>query len=277
MRALYVSIALLVQTPYLAIHAAEDYPRFDISSAGSSIDLNEFTLVWADEFDTLRASKPPNGSGPWFSGVHAVLATGEKMAHIPDPAYRISSGVLIMSTRLDPADSKRVEAHLQTNNGGNNAVEFQNGYLETRMWVAAARGSHGGLWLLSEEKGFGHVEIDVVETYGLGDPAVHSATHVWPIRPLTHQYSSKRVVRQDIFDGFHLYGVLATDTHFIFYYDRKEISRVARLPAQRIPLYLLLSLFGNPTQPVIEPATMQVDYIRIYASKTPNPPVIHEP
>ncbi|MET0660069.1 MAG: family 16 glycosylhydrolase [Steroidobacteraceae bacterium] len=255
-----------------------NYPAYELDKVDTPIDLSEYTLIWSDEFDLLNASRPGRGSGHWFTGGHAVLASGEKMAHVPDPAYSIVSGVLQMVTRTDPVDSKRVEAHLQTNDGKATSVSFQDGYLETRMWVPAARGSHAGLWLLSEEKGGGHVEIDVVETYGTGDPSVHAATHVWPIRPLVHRSNSKRVVKQDIFAGFHLYGVLATDSHFIFYYDRKEICRIARLLEQRVPMYLLLSVFGNPTQPLIEPATMQVDYVRIYAPKrTPRPPVVYEP
>lgn len=278
MRTLSVLLLLLVQVLGARAHA-QDYPRFDVSRAGTPIDLSDYTLVWADEFLTLMASVPNRGPGHWFTGVHAVLAQGEKMAHVPDPAYAIESGVLVMRTRVDPADGKRVEAHLQTNNASKNTVEFQNGYLEARMWVPAAKGSHAGLWLLSVEKGFGHTEVDVVETYGVGDASVHSATHIWPIAPAVHKYSSKRVVKADIFDGFHLYGVQAMDHEFVFYYDRVEISRVQRIPDQRVPLYLLLSVFGNPTQPLIEqPATMRVDYIRIYTpKKTPHPPVLLEP
>jgi len=272
MRTLIVVTMILGQV-LCGVSRAAGYPGFDASQADVPINLSEYTIVWADEFDSLRAVLPGQGNGHWFPGVHAVLVAGEKMASLPDLAYGVSSGVLSMSTRLDPTDSKRVEAHLQTSDGRGNVLAFQNGYFEARMWSPAARGSHAGLWLLSEEKGLGHIEVDVVETYGVDDFAVHASTHVWPIAPRTHEYKSTRVVRRDIFDGFHLYGLLATDDFFVFYYDRKEIARIARLPEQRVPLYLLLSVFGNPTQPLIEPATLKVDYIRIYASKTaPRPP-----
>lgn len=274
MRARSVPVLAVAQTLCMAAFGA-DYPSFDSTYTDSSIDLSMFTQVWADEFDLLRVSQPGRGTGPWFTGGHAVLARGEKMAiTLPDPAYTLSAGILSMSTRLDPVDGKRVEAHLQTDDRKGNVFEFQNGYLEARMWVPKALGSHGGLWLLSRERPFGHVEVDVVETYGHDDYAVHSTTHMWPVVGSAHAYTSKRVVKRDIFDGFHLYGVLATDSYFAFYYDGKELARIARLPEQRVPLYLLLSLFGNPAQPVIEPATMKVDYIRLYVPKTPKAPVI---
>lgn len=277
MQTLRISM-LLAQSACVAVNAAE-YPAFDVGSADVPIEINDYQQVWADEFDTLNASPPGRGRGPWFTGVHAILVSGEKMAvALPDQAYSISSGILSMSTRLDPLDSKRVEAHLQTDDERGHTVEFQNGYVEARMWVPGSLGSHAGLWLLSKEKGVGHVEVDVVETYGVDDFSVHSTTHVWPVRPKSHTYQSKRFIKRDIFDNFHLYGLLATDSYFAFYYDRKELGRINRLPEQRVPLYLLLSVFGNPTQPVIEPATMKVDYIRIYKlNPMPKPPILREP
>jgi hypothetical protein len=278
MRVLSIIVLVLTQTAHTVAHSAE-YPAYDVSYVGSVIDLSNYQQVWADEFDTLRISRPGRGWGPWFTGVHAVLVAGEKMAvNLPDPAYSLNSGVLSMSTRLDPVDSKRVEAHLQTHDERGHTVEFQNGYVEARIWIPGALGSHAGLWLLSIEKGLGHIEVDIVETYGVGDASVHFSTHVWPARPGKHQYNSKRAVRKEIFDDYHLYGLLATDEYFAFYYDQKEMARIARLPEQRVPMYLLLSVFGNPTQPIIEPATMKVDYVRIYAPKpTPNPPVLNVP
>jgi hypothetical protein len=255
---------------------AQDYPAFTKAHAGSAINPESSTVVWRDEFDTLQATLVGSGKGPWFPGVHTVLVSGEKMAMVPDPAYEIDAGVLRMSTRVDPRDGKRVEAHLETHDGRGQSVTFQNGYFEARMWLPRARGSHAGLWLLSPETGSGHVEVDVVESYGAGDYAVHSSTHVWPVQRAEHQSTSNYSRQSDIFDRYHTYGLLATDEEFRFYYDRKEIGRIARLPEQRVPLYMLLSVFGNPTQPVIEqPAVMLVDYVRVYLSM-PNAPTDFE-
>jgi hypothetical protein len=252
---------------------AADYPKFTKEYAGAAIDPESSLVVWRDEFDTLQATRVGRGSGPWFPGVHAVLVAGEKMAMVPDPAYEIDAGVLRMSTRVDTNDGKRVEAHLQTDNGRGQTVTLQNGYVEARMWLPKARGSHAGLWLLSQDVGQGHTEVDVVETYGAGDFAVHSSTHIWPVPRSEHQSTSNYSRQSDIFDAYHAYGLLATDSEFRFYFDRKEIGRIARLPEQRVPLYLLLSVFGNPTQPLIEqPAVMLVDYVRIYALGGPLPP-----
>jgi hypothetical protein len=251
-------------------HAA-DYAAFDKQHVGDSLDQTGYSVVWNDEFDTLQASRPGQGSGPWFSGVHAVLAQGEKMAAFPDPAFRINAGVLTLSTRLDSEDGKRVEAHLQTDDGRGHVAAFQNGYVEARIWLPRARGSHAGLWLLSQELGHGHVEVDVVEAYGAGDYGVHSSTHVWPTPPAEHRFRSNYSGKPDIYDGYHSYGVLATDSEFRFYYDSMELARIERLPEQRVPLYLLLSVFGNPTQPIVEPAAMLIDYVRVYAVR-PTPP-----
>jgi Glycosyl hydrolases family 16 len=268
MKAFFLLSTLLIATPCLA-----DYPTFDRTHQGAALDLTGYTISWQDEFNSFQATQAGQGSGPWFSGVHALLVPGEEMSPAGDTAaYKAVSGVLQMSTRVDSSDNKRTEAHLQTDDGKGHSITFQNGYVEARIWLPKALGSHSGLWLLSKETGSGHTEVDVVEAYGTGDFAVHSSTHIWPIAPLTHQYSSRRSPEEYVYNDYHLYGLLATDSQFIFYYDKKELARIERLPEQRVPLYMLLSVFGNPTQPVIQPATMLVDYVRVYSVVQPMPP-----
>ncbi len=248
--------------------ARADYPTFDKSHRGENLDLSAHKLAWSDDFNTLRISVDGRGSGPWFSGVHAALASGEYIAQATDAAYRAAAGNAVMSTRKDASNGLRVESHMQTADTHGNIVAFQNGYFEGRISVPSALGSHSGMWLLSQEKGKGHVEVDIAECYGFGDQGVHSSTHVWPIAPDTHQYRSGYMSEADLYSGFHLYGVLATDAQFVFYYDRKEIGRIPRLPAQRVPLYIALSVFGNPGQPTIADATMMVDYVKVYLPKS---------
>ncbi len=244
------------------------FPEFSEDQAGTSLSLLDYELAWEDEFDSLNASRDGRGTGPWFSGVHTILVKGEEMAHIGDEAYAIDNGVLVMSTRVNPKTRRRVEAHLQTADKHGHIVAFQNAYFEAKLALPEAKGSHSGFWLLSEEKGKGHTEVDVVEAYGPGDEAIHSSSHIWPRPPREHESVSNYQREKDLFGRFHTYGLMATDDEFKFYFDGKEIAKIERLAEQRVALYMLLSVFGNPTQPVIEqPAIMQVDYVRVYTPK----------
>src|SRR5690349_1818721 len=83
-------------------NAALAFPKFSREHLGTPLDLEGYQLTWQDEFDTLNASRDGRGTGPWFSGVHAILVAGEEMAHIGDPAYSVADGILTMSTGVNP-------------------------------------------------------------------------------------------------------------------------------------------------------------------------------
>ncbi len=250
-----------------AAHAA-DLPLW---SAATGPDLTLYTLAFSDEFDTTAgigngrgATAPPT---PWWDFRHPVMFTSETYVSATDArAYLASGGVLTMSTYVN-AQGVNTEADIETVRSF--GPDF---YAEVRMRGPQVNGVHAGVWFLSVDNGRsdatgGHAELDLVEQYGPSDQGDHCASHVWPgaRKGISHQSVSAWTVRPEgKAVAWHTYGLLATERTFTIYRDGAPVQRIARLPSQHVPMYLLLSLFGNG--PHAPPATMQVDYVRLWTA-----------
>jgi hypothetical protein len=240
---------------------------WDRSHAGETLDLKGYRAVFDDEFDSLRLSGDGEG-GPWFAPIHTPMGMGD-LAVPPDPAYAVTDGVLTLSTRIE--DGRWREANIQTEDSSGRGFSLQNGYFEARIELPKQSGAHAGFWLLSrQDHEKGHVEFDVVESYGAhGSTGHHATSHLWPGHKGDHPiFTSNITPTPSLLSSFHTFGTLATDDRFIVYYDRREVARIPRLPMQRAPMYPLLSLFENAADPPQEPAMMKVDWVRIYAPPT---------
>lgn len=251
-----------------AAHAA-DLPSW---SAASGPDLTLYALAFSDEFDTTAGIGDGRGATapatPWWDFRHACcLRAGETYVGAKDArAYSATGGVLTMSTYVN-AQGVNTEADIETVKSF--GPDF---YAEVRMRGPQVNGVHAGVWFLSVDNGKsdatgGHAELDLAEQYGPSDQGDHSASHIWPgsRKDIAHQFVSAWTVRPEgKAVAWHTYGLLATDSTFTIYRDGQSVQRIARLPSQRVPMYLLLSLFGNG--PHAPPATMQVDYVRVWTA-----------
>ena len=233
---------------------------------GERLSLPGYRLAFDDAFDRLRLT-PDGGAGPWFAPIHSNLGMGD-LTSPGDAAFEAANGVLTLRTRQDPSGRWR-EANLQTMDSRGRGFAFQNGYVEMRAAPAPQPGAHDGLWLLSMNRGQGHAEVDVLESYGAGSPTVHVASHFWPARGGGPPGAASQATWfPRLYQGFHRFGLLATDDLLISYVDGREVARIARLPDQRAPMYVLLSLFENPAAPRRTPATFRIDDVRVF---TPAP------
>ena len=234
----------------------------DWQLATGKLDLKRYRLVWSDEFDHLKTIGKDGDDTPWHVGVHAILHQGERYAPAGDTtAYAVVNGVLTMTSRAD-AKGRYLEADLETADKHGHILAWQNFYAEIRLRGPQVNGIHSGIWFLGREEGQGHPELDLVEQYGPGDKFDHHASHIWA-PPAPHLYSSKLISRPEGRKiDWHVYGLMATDDAFTVYRDGEAIVTIARQPSQRVPMYILLSLFGNVPKPPT--ATMEVDYVRVY-------------
>ena len=264
LRLLAAALAFMALAPAAA--PAADLPAW---SPAAGPNLAGYTLAFSDEFND--ASGIGNGRGniapatPWWNFRHPVLLAGETYVSATDArAYGVAAGVLTMSTYVN-AQGVNTEADIET------VKAWTNFYAEVRMKGPQVNGVHDGVWFLSVDNGHtdatgGHTELDLVEQYGPSDQGDHSASHLWAgsrPKPVVSESVSAWTVRPEgKAIGWHVYGLEATDDAFTIWRDGAPIQRIARLPSQRVPLYLLLSIFGN--QKNAPPATMQVDYVRVY-------------
>ena len=262
-RALVAVLSLVWPGPIrLGAHGASlNFPvGWSAAHFGQRLDLRGYALAFDDGFDRLRLT-PDGGAGPWFAPIHTPLGMGTR-ALPGEPAFAVSGGVLTLSTRR--VDGRWREANMQTMDSHGRGFAFRDGYVEMRAAPAAAPGAHDGLWLLSMNRGRGHVEVDVLESYGLGSPDLHVASHVWPPPGGVAGAASQVTLFPRLYSGYHRFGLLATEHLLISYLDGREVARIPRLPVQRAPMYVLLSMFENSAAPRRQPAALKVDYVRVY-------------
>ena len=169
-----------------------------------------------------------------------------------------------------------LSTNIQTTNAKGEGFVQKGGYFEMRAKFSRGPGAWYAFWLHSvpkkDDPKSWFAEIDAVEAYAGSPGILHSTVHLWrtPRKsdddPNGHWSSGTRVRVAGMFDGFHTYGVEVTDDWIIFYYDRKETSRVEKLPEFDVPLYMLVSLALNPgesekAQGVME---MPLDYVKVW-------------
>lgn len=248
-------------------------PTWDKTHAGAKLNLASYTLVFDDEFDTMKITTA-GGAGPWYSPVHANFGIGAFQGP-PSPVYSIKSGVLHMQT-LGSGSSWRT-GNIQTLSSTGQGFTMQNGYFEVRAKMPATYGCWASIWLLSSARDttLPHAEIDMVEYYGQDDlNDIHSSSHVWAApnpqagQTTTNWYVSSYNRKAGVATGFHTYGALLDPTTITLYFDGVEYERIPRQPEQQYPMYVVMtsSMFQPATE--LDPADMQVDYVRAYAPRS---------
>lgn len=165
------------------------------------------------------------------------------------------------------------------------------GYFESRIRFQRPQGLHGGFWLQSPTYGkvrddlaASGVEIDIVEFFGAGrtDGGTSAALH-WNGYAADHRtVSAKAPVAQglarfavpgrpkpELCDAFHVFGMEWVKEGYRFHVDGAEFYRTAEAVSHRDE-YVILSLLSSAGERTrldwnTLPATMAVDYVRVYA------------
>jgi len=149
-------------------------------------------------------------------------------------------------------------------------------YWEARIRFPNAYGTWGAFWLLTPDnpRRRGHLEVDVIEYYGLSDRrGHHHAVHRWENGKALQQRGDYTGL-DDIADhGWHTYGIdlrgkakLNGKPALVIYFDGKEVGRLdAGEDFFSSPFYFLLSMTLNPKDKRwTVPQRMDVDYVRVY-------------
>jgi len=241
-------------------------------------------LVWADEFD---------GSGPVDAKSWNVV-TGNKefdgwgneelQYYTADSLARDGKGNLaITAAKAGPA------ADLPCWNGKNceytsgritseGKVSLQNGRAEVRMKVPAGVGLWPAFWMLGSgaDDWPNGGEIDVMEWVGSETRTIYGTVH-GPGYFDDAGIQGEIELPADLSDDFHVFAVQKSPERIAWEVDGKTFFEMTpdKLPKGKKwvferPFYLLFNLAvggpwpGNPTDETEFPATLLVDYVRIY-------------
>jgi beta-glucanase (GH16 family) len=185
--------------------------------------------------------------------------------------WSVNNGVLsITADKASSTISPLINNYKYTSGELNTWHSFSQtyGYFEISAKLPAGQGLWPAFWLLQED-GDWPPEIDVMEVLGQDTTKLYSTVHTEQTGSHTASYFN--AVTSDMAASFRRYGVNWQADKITFYFDGKVVGQVATPADLHEPMYMIVNLAvggswpGAPNASTVFPATLQVDYIRVYS------------
>ncbi|MEM6513551.1 MAG: glycoside hydrolase family 16 protein [Pseudomonadota bacterium] len=248
---------------------------------------DNLTLVFSDEFDG------PLDPETWFfatgDGTEVGLPGGwgnnELQYYQPDNA-QVSNGILNITAEIEaaPLGLNYTSARLNTSD----RFAFRYGRIEASIKLPAGQGLWPAFWMLSQDSPYGiwaaTGEMDVMEAInldGTGGNEIFATLHYGGEFPANTSTSVTYTPGVDVTDTFNTYAMEWDETEVRWYFNdtlyavqNSWFSTAAPYPApfdQNFHILLNLAVGGNFPGNGIDnsafPATMQVDWVRVYSGE----------
>jgi beta-glucanase (GH16 family) len=216
-------------------------------------------------------------SYPYQGEAARTLYPNDEAEYYSDPSvgenpFSLSDGVL--SINATPAATGSNPYNLPYDSGlitTDTSFSQTYGYFEIRAELPSGKGLWPAFWMLPASNEYTS-ELDIFEMLGQDPSTVYSSVHgsnagVWSTNTQTLNVP-------DTSAGFHTYGVDWEPTTTTFYMDGVEIASVPTPASMDSPMFMLLNLAvggtgswpGVPNAATNFPASMQIDYVRAYAT-----------
>lgn len=243
--------------------------------------MNEYQLVWADEFD--YEGKPDPEKWNFDLGNHQ-WANGELQAYTDRPGnVFVKDGKLILCARKEQDGERQYTSCRMTTYG---RQSWQYGYFEIRARLPQGKGSWPAFWFLAdsirqETRWPLCGEIDMMEHTLVHENEIvyslHSQKHNHTRRD-TKQYSTS-VYREGVCQEYHIYGMEWTREYVEYFFDGESVCKYYKTddPEDQTenawpydqPFYLILNIavggfMGGPVADEDLPCWMGIDYVRAY-------------
>ena len=267
-------------------------PRPDTARGPDTTGTGTRTLVWSDDFDgpaggRIDSTKWRYDLGDGCQGGNCGWGNQEK-EYYTSSSENISldgQGQLVITARRAPAGltcyygpCRYTSAKVTTR--GN--VLVSPGRVEARIKLSAGQGLWPAFWMLGSS--FPATpwpqcgELDIMENHGSNVASMSSAIHgpgYSGNTPFVHAYT---IGGDGTFaDNFHVFAVEWNSSQVLYLVDDKVHYRVGRDEIQRFgnwvfdqTFFIILNLAvggtfdGDPKSDAIFPATMLVDWVRVY-------------
>ena len=239
----------------------------------SSLSFGQYALVWADEFDdnelNLNKWSYDLGQGDWGWGNNELQFYTNNAANI-----NVDTGYLhIIAKSQLFAGANYTSAKIKTKD----LYEFTYGRVEARIKIPYGQGMWPAFWMLGaniDDVSWPYCgEIDVMEH--INNETVIHGTHHYDNNG--HVYSGNSVVCDA--SEFQTYSIEWSPNSIkwylngIMYFQTSIGSSAVSKEEFHSPFYLILNLAvggnwpGNPDGSTQFPATMVVDYVRVYQNE----------
>lgn len=279
----FPTLRTLLAGPFLALTM--------LSSPALAATAPAWTLVWSDEFSGMAGTQPSGRDWNYDVGNEEQLGWGNKELQFytrsPANVRLDGAGFLEVRALKNTADLWCWNGDACPYTSGRlttvGKVSFVYGKVEARVQVPAGRGLWPAFWMLGTGGGgWPNIgEVDVMETIGRMPNTVYGTLH-GPGYSGSQGLSVGRDLPGPVAGGFHTYTVVKRPAEIVWLLDGREYHRVTPkdLPAGTRwvfdgPMYLLLNLAvggnwpGPPDAATVFPATMKVDYVRVWKEAQP--------
>ncbi|SDX45184.1 glycoside hydrolase family 16 protein [Paenibacillus sp. PDC88] len=271
----------------------------------SNPDIQGMNLIWRDEFNgsALDTSKwsyetgyylndDPNTWG-WGNSELQHYTNSTQNVFVQDGNLNIKA---LNEPKSFPQDPSRYAQYSSGKINTKNKFSLEYGRVDFRAKLPTGNGLWPALWMLPENSTYGvwasSGEIDVMEARGRLPGSTSGAVHFggqWPAnRHLSGEYHFPE--GQTFANDYHVYSVVWEEDNIKWYVDGKFFFKVTReqwystaapdnpnAPFDE-PFYLIMNLAvggsfdgGQTPNPGDIPASMQVDYVRVYKEGSSNP------
>lgn len=260
--------------------------------------IQGMNLIWQDEFSgtTLDTSKWNYEQGYYLNDDPNTWGWGNaELQHYTDSAQNVfvQDGKLNIRALNDPKsfpqDPNRYAQYSSGKINTKNHFTLKYGRVDFRAKLPTGNGVWPALWMLPQDSPYGtwaaSGEIDVMEARGRLPGSTSGAVHfggTWPANQhISGEYHFPE--GQNINNDYHVYSVVWEEDNIKWYVDGKFFFKVTNEQWYSLaapnnpnapfdqPFYLIMNLAlggnfdgGISPNPSDIPATMQVDYVRVY-------------
>lgn len=276
---LLTNLIAVAAAGFLSCHMAKENTKPNIiAPEASAPETWSFgsTPVWADEFDYVGKPDPDKwgydiGGSGWGNNELQYYTESTQNAYIND-------GLLAITARHQPTEGKEYSsARLVTKNKG----DFLYGRFEVRAKLPTGKGTWPAIWMLPTDRAYGgwpkSGEIDIMEHVGYDQDRVHVTVHTEAYNHRLGTQKGKNKVVENASTDFHLYRVDWTPDAIRGYIDDEQVFEYLNEgtgPAvwpfdKQFHLLFNIAVGGDwggaeGVDSEVFPATMQVDYVRVY-------------
>ncbi len=282
-----------------------DNPALALPTTFPVSDGDLLTLVWSDEFDGAQLDPETwffeSGDGANFVGDGGVMGlpsgwgNNELQWYLPDNA-QIDDGVLKITARREAVGNFRyTSARITTRD----RFAFRYGRIEASIKLPSGQGLWPAFWMLSQGSPYGSWaatgEIDILEAVNLdGEPGpggvgggnnIFGTLHFGGEFPANQFSSVDYTPSEDVTAGFNTYALEWDEFEIRWFFNgilyavqNSWFSDAAPFPAPfDQPFHVILNLAvggdlpGAPNGSTPFPATMEVDWVRVYSGGQPEP------
>lgn len=261
-----------------------DDPTLIVAENAPIVSGGEMRLVWSDEFDGARLDP-----ASWFfetgdGSQYSIPGWGndELQWYLPNSAQIENGNLVITARRQRQGGFQFTSARINTRD----RFAFRYGRIEARIRLPAGQGIWPAFWLLPQENAYGgwaaSGEIDIMEAVNLGGSggnAVHGTLHYGGAWPNNRSTGNRHVVAGSVTEEFHVYALEWDEREMRWYVDdtlyatqTNWFTSGADFPAPFDRTFHIIfnvavgGRFPGPPDSTTEfPATMEVDYVRVYS------------